>query len=145
MNKQTIYVTHGKKYHTDKQCPQMRNGEEMHRYDDDSVYDGGFTAGTYRNEVPSPEVAASRGKLPCLYCVEPEDRTFPPLYGQNFGHRPVNLYEDTRFDIVSLACARCITWTNWPEVDMKAGVRVKWPCTSAVVLGLVKRPKELTA
>lgn len=145
MNKRTIYVTHGRKYHTDRQCPQMRNGEEMHHYDGDTEYGGGFTAGTYRNEVSSPEAAAARGKLPCLHCVSAEDRTFPPLYGQNFGHRPVNLYEDSRFDVVSLACARCITWTRWPEVGLHAGVHVRWPCTSASIFGLVGRPKELTA
>lgn len=117
------YITHGRKYHVDPACPRMIHGEELHdcEGDPDWGYDG-FTAGSYRREDPSPEFAAMRGKLPCLGCVPAKQRVFPPLYGQTFGHEPMDIYTNRKLRAVE--CFRC---------------RVPWPCTSAVVLGLVDR------
>ncbi|GGU52265.1 hypothetical protein [Streptomyces lavendofoliae] len=121
------YITHGRKYHVDPACPRMIHGEELHDCEGDSDWGyGGFTAGSYRREDPSPEFAAMRGKLPCLGCVPPEQRVFPPLYGQTFGHEPF-LYDGVPI------CRRCfIEHRSFREA-------VAWPCTSAVVLGLVAR------
>lgn len=146
----SAYVTHGRKYHVDPACPRMIHGEELHDWDGDD-YGGGFCAGSYRREDPSPQYAAMRGKLPCLGCVPAELRVFPPLYGQTFGHEPVDLgtvihenwtkhsaCQSCRARTTALVCARCI------EVDPNRMWRipahpVHWPCTSAIVLGLVDR------
>ncbi|MFF1284379.1 hypothetical protein ACFVY4_27005 [Streptomyces sp. NPDC058299] len=133
MSAPTVYVTHGRKYHVRADCPRMVYGENLHDWEGETDwgYDG-FTAGTYRREDPSPQDAAARGKLPCLHCVPAELRLFPPLYGQDFGHRPIVSFIDGR--ALNRVCARCTT--NTPT-----GVwGVRWPCTSAIVLGLVDRP-----
>lgn len=50
---------------------------------------------------------------------------------EDFGHRPIVSFVDGR--ALNRVCARCTT--NTPT-----GVwRVRWPCTSAIVLGLVDR------
>jgi hypothetical protein len=123
-----VYVTH-----TAPDCPRMTLGEYLHDWEGDIDYGGGFTAGSYRRADPSPQRAAERGKLPCLHCVPAALRVFPPLHGQDFGHRPVVRFVDGR--ALNRVCARCIT--NTPT-----GVwGVRWPCTSAVVLGLISRPQ----
>jgi hypothetical protein len=139
----TTFVTHGRKYHVDPACPRMLQGEYLHDWEGDIDYGGGFTAGTYRREDPSPQYAASRGKLPCLHCVPQEQRVFPPLYGQTFGHQPVDEYAGTpegSRGVTRIVCARCTTWTRWRDVGLSVGARVSWPCTSAVVLGFEPRP-----
>ncbi|WTC56872.1 hypothetical protein OH715_17000 [Streptomyces cellulosae] len=51
---------------------------------------------------------------------------------EDFGHRPVVSFTDGR--ALNRVCARCTT--NTPT-----GVwGVRWPCTSAIVLGLAPRP-----
>lgn len=139
----TVYVTHGRKYHTDPACPRMINGENFHDWEGDIDYGGGFTAGTYRREDPSPQYAAMRGKLPCLGCVPAEERVFPPLYGQDFGHEPFE------YDGVPI-CARCYTTEARCSIDafdaphrQIVRVVVLWPCTSAIILGLVNREEAL--
>lgn len=125
------YVTHGRKYHMDAQCPRMVYGEYLHDWEGDIDYGGGFTAGSYRREDPSPQYAAMRGKLPCLHCVPADERAFPPLYGQTFGHKPFE------YDGVTI-CVRCfIQHRSYRET-------VPWPCTSAIVLGLVPRPDAVS-
>ncbi|MEU5476703.1 hypothetical protein [Streptomyces mirabilis] len=134
----TAYVTHGRKYHTDPDCPRMLGGEYLHDWDGDGHYDTGFTAGSYRIADPSAQYAAMRGKLPCLHCVPAELRVFPPLYGQTFGHRPVIGFIDGR--ALTRVCARCHTLRpNGPRFFGTAKEPVRWPCTSAHVLGLVPR------
>lgn len=122
----TVYVTHGRKYHADEACPGMTNGENLWDFDGE---DWSWTAGAFRRTVDSAQNAAACGKLPCLGCVPTEQRIFPPLYGQTFGHAPVDLSGE-------LFCRRCRDrgidedgdpW-NYPTL---------WPCTTATVLGLV--------
>ncbi|MGW1039862.1 hypothetical protein [Streptomyces sp. NPDC002547] len=123
----TTYVTRGRKYHTDPDCPRMLHGEYLHDWEG-GEYGGGFTAGSYRREDPTPLYAAMRGKLPCLHCVTAEHRVFPPLYGQTFGHEPIVSFTDGR--ALGRVCTRCTTHTS-------TGVwGVRWPCTSAIVLGI---------
>jgi hypothetical protein len=155
------YVTHGTKYHTDADCPLMVGGEGLWQNASDAD-DYPWHPGTYRITDRSPEYAAMRGKLPCLHCVPAELRVFPPLYGQTFGHEPVSNDADYWGETVDdpPVCARCRRrvrrWTSYSNgYDERAGViweegwisyevAVLWPCTSAIVLGLVERP-ALTA
>jgi hypothetical protein len=51
---------------------------------------------------------------------------------EDFGHRPVVSFIDGR--ALNRVCARCTTHTA-------TGIwGVRWPCTSAIILGLVPRP-----
>ncbi|MFB6955506.1 hypothetical protein ACFCYB_00360 [Streptomyces sp. NPDC056309] len=138
----TVYATRGRKYHADPKCPLMINGEYL--WDGDGE-DWLHIAGSYRREDPSPQYAAMRGKLPCLHCVPAEHRAFPPLYRQDFGHKPVTGIAPEGRALTSV-CARCRTrqvycWLNeWgaPHRGVRT-VSVRWPCTSAIVLGLAPR------
>lgn len=127
-----VYLTRGRKYHTDEACTLMVNGEDLWDCDDEFCM---HTSGRYRRTEPSPQYAAACGKLPCLHCVPPEQRAFPPLYGQTFGHEPVIGFVDGRG--LAQICARCVIWTRWSDVGISVGVPVRWPCTSAKVLGIV--------
>lgn len=133
------YVTHGRKYHTDPNCPRMINGENFHDWEGDIDYGGGFTAGSYRREDPSAHHAAMRGKLPCLGCVPPAHRVFPPLYGQTFGHEPV--WADRGSCVVAAGACNCPYHDEYLACDRcrPDGQPVPWPCTSAIVLGLAPR------
>lgn len=128
-----VFVTHGLKYHTDAQCPRMIHGEELHDCDSDE-YGGSWFAGGYRSEVSSPQLAAARGKLPCLGCVPADQRVFPPLYGQTFGHEAmvVGPWEDEQ------VCARC-WWITRDEDGYYVNNVAAWPCTTAIILGLAPR------
>jgi hypothetical protein len=132
----TAYVTHGRKYHTDPACPRMIHGEELHDCEGDD-YGGWFSAGSYRREDPNPEYAAMRGKLPCLGCVPVEQRVFPPLYGQTFGHKPVEVWGEQ-------CCAVCRDRGIDEDGDPWIHPTI-WPCTSAIVLGLEPRPAVSSA
>lgn len=122
---ETVYITHGAKYHVDASCRLMNSGEDLHDYEGDVDYGGGFTSGSYR-KTGTVQDATMRGKLPCLHCVPAEHRAFPPLYGQTFGHEPMDVVTNGKLRAVE--CYRC---------------PVAWPCTSAIVLGLV--PREAVA
>lgn len=139
------HVTHGTKYHTDANCPRMIHGEELHDCEGDD-YGGWFSAGSYR-AVSNIHDAAMRGKLPCLGCVPPELREMPGT--EDFGHQPEWHYvgycggcEQCGDNEETEVCARCATVTTWHDgngqlhVDRRA---ITWPCTSAIVLGLVER------
>ena len=138
-----VYVTGGRKYHTDERCPLMLNGENL--WDGDGE-DWSHFAGSFRVEDSSPQYAAMRGKLPCLHCVPVGLRVFPPLYGQTFGHRPVTGIAPEGRGLVQV-CVSCRTReiSSWldgrgrPYRTVRT-VSVRWPCTSALVLGLVDRP-----
>lgn len=112
----TAYVTHGTAYHLDPTCPRLVHGELLWDSDSDENW---WIAGAFRREVSGPDYAAACGKWPCLHCVPADVRAFPPLYGQTFGHEPVDMWP------IGTMCARCYVRT--------------WPCTSALVLGLVPR------
>lgn len=73
--------------------------------------------------VGTPQLAASEGKLPCLMCKPPI--AFDPPYTRTHGHHPVSMILDGRS--VGLACTKC-------EVR---DTPVRWPCTTATVLGLL--------
>ncbi|QLJ06787.1 hypothetical protein HZZ00_37805 (plasmid) [Streptomyces sp. NEAU-sy36] len=86
--------------------------------------------------------AAMDGKLPCLVCVPEHLREVRTA--DDFGHKPIPWLAG------QTVCARCKTrsrrysldeWGNdhshGPYLDP-----VLWPCTSAIVLGLVPRNTE---
>lgn len=128
----TVYVTHGRKYHADEACQLMTAGEALWDFDGD---DWVWTAGAFRRTVDSPRYAAACGKLPCLGCVPADSRAFPPLYGQTFGHEPVEVGGE--WPNRATVCARCRT--DWFGGNGRYKRYVPWPCGSAVILGLAPR------
>lgn len=136
----TVYITRGRKYHTDEKCPLMVGGEMLWDFDSE---DWCHIAGSYRRTAPTAWYAAACGKLPCLGCVPDELRAFPPLHGQTFGHKPVSFFGG------SLVCARCEQTASQSWIDefdtphyRSWSEPVPWPCTSAIVLGLVERGED---
>jgi hypothetical protein len=139
-----VIVAHGRKYHVDEACPRLVFAEYLWDFEGDpDTGRGGWTAGSYRRREASPERAAMCGKLPCLYCVPAELRVFPPLYGQTFGHEPVIV--PNMFGVDETVCQRCTERGFWYSrgAEEPKPVRTLWPCTSALVLGLVERPAVL--
>jgi hypothetical protein len=102
----------------------MRVGMELWDSDD-------WAAGSYLRTAPSPEYAAACGKLPCLQCVPAARVAFAPLYGQTFGHKPVEVYGEQ-------CCTRCRDRGIDEHGDPWIHPTV-WPCTSARILGLAAR------
>ncbi|MFG3585063.1 hypothetical protein [Streptomyces sp. NPDC047990] len=49
---------------------------------------------------------------------------------EDFGHEPMNII--TNGKLRAVVCARCVVWDHGFN-------DVAWPCTSAIVLGLVPR------
>jgi hypothetical protein len=142
----SVVVTRGRKYHLDRECPRMVSAEHLRDCQ------GGpgpgrdsFTTGSSRTTDPAPDRAAARGKLPCLYCVPAAFRIFPPLHGQTFGHEPVTGL--SLFGLAERICQRCTEPGVWYArgADELTPGGILWPCTSAIVLGLVERPREQEA
>jgi hypothetical protein len=144
-----VYVTHGRKYHTDDKCPLMVGGEELWDGDGEDYF---HAAGSFRRTERDAQYAAACGKLPCLHCVPAEQRAFPPLSGQTIGHKPVDLgtaiheawtnhsaCQSCRARTTALVCARCMEFDTNRMWKIPAHP-VHWPCTSAVVLGIEPRP-----
>jgi hypothetical protein len=88
-------------------------------------------------ERPLSEVIAL-GKMPCWACYRGKLVLPPPT--EDFGHRPVNPYAGTKYadQLTPVVCARCVLWGPADKgTGFRFGTSVLWPCTSAVVLGLV--------
>lgn len=148
----TVYATaEGLAYHETAQCPSMANGQLLS--DTDCGCD------TYCNhrmprvhavrEMTATD-AAAQGKWPCVYCFHltsiTTERVPLPACTETFGHEPVDEYAGTPEGVRGVSriiCARCVTWTRMTDIEVSFGVRVTWPCTSAIVLGLVPRPYAL--
>lgn len=81
-----------------------------------------------------PEVAARAGFTACRVCVPPALAL--PATGQTYGHEPATGIG--WFGEQETICARCTErGLYWGDADNLRPVHVMWPCTSAVVLGLV--------
>ncbi|MEU0160159.1 hypothetical protein ABZ154_15295 [Streptomyces sp. NPDC006261] len=157
---QPVYVTAGgARYHRTVDCRALEAmqfiNEEMGGSD---WVPGAPYAVCHATEPVTAEQAAEQGKTPCAVCK-------PPLAAatDDFGHEPVvnetEFFGETPDD--KPVCARCCrTVREWGSYttgyDDRAGVlwenrwvhywvRVSWPCTSAVVLGLADRTGEVAA
>jgi hypothetical protein len=127
-----------RKYHFDKDCTAFHSAQNLSDLDC-----GCDTYCTHR--MPrmhslvrmSATKAATDGKLPCLSCVPQHLRQMPGA--EDFGHEPEPLYAPGPLgdgtDV--MVCARCRRWDIYGYSHEDP---VPWPCTSAIVLGLVPRP-----
>lgn len=139
----TVYTTAGgRRFHDDPGCAPLDNGR----------YGAGLVAGDWGGHDGGPLYplgartalgAALLGYTACRVCVPVADAL--PAAGETYGHEPVRdpiagARGWPQFDV----CARC----SWGDVyylgsPTKEPVSVAWPCTSAVVLGLVPRDGAL--
>lgn len=86
--------------------------------------------------------ALGMGKWPCSHCYPDSSAALviSPCE-EDFGHVPVDEYEGTEYaasGVTHIVCDRCIVWSRLVD-DIMSGIRVEWPCTSALILGLVPR------
>jgi hypothetical protein len=127
-----------RKYHFDKACTAFHSAQELNDLD--------CGCDTYCNHrLPrmhglrqmSATKAAIDGKLPCLACVPEHLRELPESEG--FAHEPT--VGTSLFGLAEQVCQRCTEWGVWyGTVTEMRPVHIPWPCTSAIVLGLVPRP-----
>lgn len=141
MRQDLVHTTHhGNRYHQTEDCPALRAGLILN---DPGAYEEPWVAGVGRlpRQLPIRTVdwktAAAQGKTPCLSCWPPDAmRYLPQPSAGDFGHRPVLGLTDGRG--LGRICARgcgapANSYTPWRQP-------VRWPCTSAIVLGLTRRP-----
>lgn len=132
----TVVTTKGgTKYHYSPHCQALVTAQLLSDWDcweDDCR--GHRHPETHAIERMYAEEAAMEGKLPCLNCVPAFLHIFVM---RDFGHRPINEYASG--EAVRIVCARCVHWTRWTDVSLCVGRRIAWPCTSAIVLGIVPR------
>lgn len=127
-----VYASHGARaFHATPSCSALRAGHDLWDLDDWSGY---------ATKPTTIETAMGAGKLPCGACL-PELLAgwFRTPCEDDFGHQPVDEYAGTPFRTERIVCARCVRWVRWRLGTLAVGTYVAWPCTSAVVLGLVPR------
>ncbi|MFJ4926882.1 hypothetical protein [Streptomyces sp. NPDC088736] len=137
----TVYATRtGAAFHARTDCRALLGGQLMN--DDHRVFWLNRNAGRHLHR-PLPLAigdAWGNGRTPCTTCLPDVAAAFrdePSV--EDFGHRPVIGFVDGR--ALNLVCARCTAIKRGPGIWWHASVR--WPCTSAVVLGLVPRPASV--
>lgn len=129
----------GRKYHFDEKCRAFENGQQLN--DLDTPEDAYLSSWAYRKQHRlqrmSSTKAAINGYRPCLACVPAHLRELPR--SEDFGHQPT--VGISLFDLAEKVCQRCAERGVWyGNADALLPVRIAWPCTSAIVLGLTPRP-----
>lgn len=131
----------GRKYHFDQTCKAFESAQILN--------DRQCGCETYcAHQLPvlhaltrmSSTKAAMDGKLPCLACVPEHLREMPDT--ESFGHEPTKGI--SLFGLSEVVCQRCTEWGVWygTTTEMRP-VHIPWPCTSAIILGLVPRPEQV--
>lgn len=137
----TVFVTSGgNRYHANPACYALATGRSTQAYRageglyGESWYGAGNLDGLYPVAAIPIEALARSRYTACRVCVPPA-LALPPT-GRTYGHKPVTGV--TFGGAVDTVCQRCtvpgLVW-GW-DAHL---VRLPWPCTSAVVLGLVPR------
>lgn len=126
----TVYATaRGRRYHATADCTALLSAQALNDWDPGWV-PGCRALRTYAVVATTPQQATAEGQQPCLRCRPP----LPPVV-ETHRHEPVE------YDGVPI-CRRCATTvTRYDEAYRSSRwlLAVSWPCTSAVVLGLVGR------
>lgn len=133
-----VYTTQGgRRYHADQACYALANGRSTRAYRAAETYlpGAGGLPGLYPLRRRSTISAQQFSYTACLVCVPPADALprLPFVTGETYGHEQVHIpfsYDGNQ------VCTRCTErrrdsrgrWIYRP---------MPWPCTSAVVLGLV--------
>lgn len=142
----TVYASEGgRRFHKDRNCHRFHAAHDLWRFDPMQWVPGMpqimLTDGHPLREMPI-STAFGHGKEPCAAC-------FPELLAaiyrssseNDYGHWPTR-----GISLNSLAddvCQRCTEWGVWyGNADDLRSVHIPWPCTSAIVLGLVPREQQ---
>lgn len=146
----TVYATAGgRKYHYTQYCSSLVSAQLLSDWDCGEDWCGGQHIHPVMHAIKpmSTLEAALQGKLPCLACVPEFLRTFQV---RDFGHKPVMAFTDRLGRGLGLVCGRCRTRRRVELADNFDAARlswstvsVQWPCTSATVLGIVRRREPL--
>lgn len=154
--KTAVYVTEGgSRYHSTRACNAFLGGQWLWRFDPMEWVPGMpqimLTSGHRLDEMTATD-ALGRGKEPCASCLPGQRAALHCSSSEDdFGHEPTWINAgycggcDRCGDLEEReVCARCVrliptTPGPWPRAS------VDWPCTSAVVLGLVPRTDEQAA
>jgi hypothetical protein len=144
-----VYTTDGgTRYHADPACYALANGRAYHAWRAGRTDGMERGTGLYDVRRRSTISAVQFSYTACLVCVRAAD-ALPPLpfvTGESYGHKPwFACLPDWR---KGYGCARCrvrVRVPNMSRYDDPDDVigwhhethAVPWPCTSAVVLGLV--------
>lgn len=127
-----------RKYHFDKGCKAFESAQLLSDWDcccgDYCTHRSPRMHGLVRMSATK---AAIDGKLPCLACVPEHLREMPEA--EDFGHWPTRgISLNSLCDDVCQRCTEPGVWYG-RGVDELAPVHIPWPCTSAIILGLVER------
>ena len=139
----TVYASQGgDRYHETPECRALVSAQLLWDWD---APDGGPTVapmnGGYAALSTTALDALGAGKTPCAVCFPWSAAALArSSCEEDFGHEPVDEYAEP--GLSRIVCARCMHWTRWADVGLSAGTRVAWPCTTAVVLGLVDREQR---
>lgn len=136
--KDSVYVSrHGRRFHEDPKCRALGAGHMIFACRCGDPYCDCAT-----DEVPAPEEvsiqqAAVLDLVPCATCYPGFQELAVQLPSDNdFRHQAIDEYEGSPSNVIRRVCRRCTTGPIGPAW------RVSWPCTSALVLGLVPRFSE---
>lgn len=139
-----VYTTAGgTRFHSTQECDGLIAGQGANG--DGSHYAGtSVVIGTYPPVATTVIEATWTGKLPCRVCLpDYASAWFRAPSEYDFGHEPVT--GTGWFGEDETVCARCTeAGLYWGGSDNLRPVHVIWPCTSAIVLGLVSR-EEVSA
>ncbi|MFE2019856.1 hypothetical protein ACFW9O_17655 [Streptomyces sp. NPDC059499] len=145
----TVFATEGgHRYHKTRACFAFNDGQYLWRFDPQQWVPG-MPQIMLSNGHPWQEMtvtdALGHGKDPCAECY-PGLRASP--YRGNceddFGHEPT--IGTTLTGLAETVCSRCTERGVWfGTVTELRPVHILWPCTSAIVLGLVDRQPALPA
>jgi hypothetical protein len=145
-----VYTTQGgTRYHADPACYALANGRSTQAYRagegayGESWYGAGSLDGLYPLERRSVISAVRFSYTACLRCV-PAANALPFPIGETYGHERLTINPSCCGDSCCgnreerQVCVRCSN-----DISRRHGwnwaLDVPWPCTSAVVLGLVPR------
>lgn len=144
---ETVYASEGgSRFHSSRLCNAFLAAQELWRFDPMQWVPGMpqiMLSNGHRLDEMSIVTAMGRGKEACSLC-------FPGLRAawyrgsseNDYGHWPTRGISLN--SLADDACQRCTEWGVWyGDANSLRPVHVAWPCTSAVVLGLV--PREVTA
>lgn len=142
MTVETFFTETSTRYHQGESCQAFEHGRERWDYDSPDGYE------PIRWPLPilkgSEQDALARGKKACAVCIG--ERPLRPS-AEDFGHRPSAGFMEGR--AIGTICERCeITHRSstfqveGETYTMTGRSSVRWPCASAVVLGLAQREED---
>ena len=139
----TVYATKGgHAFHAQSDCRARQAGQDLHDWDlpDDAYLSPWAWPTMHAVQATTIPAAMGAGQMPCGTCLPDLLANWYRTPSENdFGHEPLG-YDGALF------CRRCYVIVSREWVDAYDSPRhqrvrdiVPWPCTSAVILGLVPR------